>query len=520
MSSPDLARAGRSRTRMFVIGLSMIVFATLLVLIIEYLRIRNVELSEAPERRATGLVLEPSISEFSANLTLPYGTLSRLVTDTVRAGLRPTSGRERIGCAEVRYLFKQCLDFNWTANPSIPSPVTFQSDNDRVRINFSGAIDGGGGFGGGIASILSLNRKNFDAAFAASVATKIAFDADFCPVLTPGEVQFGWTKEARIELIGRSSLPFGLSIGPYNLDFGRHFNGPIRNMLKEAVSGAKIDCSKIRTALEALWRRFAIPVALENAPPIFINIDPVAIYLSGIQGIQGGIRTSVAVQARVVVETQKGREDSKSEPLRNTSPVADSTALDLAVPVKIPYEILKMQILEAVAREPIKFALGNQSASVTIKAVDVYPAGDRVALGVWFKADLPWRIFSATGTVWITAKPVAEENGTVIRLDDLNVTRRTDSALWNTLTAGFAGILLDQFGEKARYDLAGTFVEAMDKLQEALTNSAATNGVRITLSDPKFYVGRMVAEDEQLAVEAGFRTSMEADLSELTVGAD
>lgn len=497
--------------------LSLISVAIIGFLAVDYLRARHVELSEVPERRAEGLILEPSISEFTADITVPYDAMSRVVTNAVRNGLKPTGGQERIGCAEVPYIFKECLDFNWTATPSLSRPIIFQGDNDLVRVNLSGSIDGGGGFGGGIAGILSLNRKSFDAAFNASIAAKIRFDANFCPILTPGEVQFSWTKEARVQLIGRSDLPFGLSIGPYNLDFGRHFNGPIRNKLKEAVSGAKIDCQNIRLALSPLWRRYAIPVAFNGAPPLFINIDPASIYVSGIQGVATGVRSIVAIQARIAVDTQRGPEDSKSEPLRNKGPTADITSLALAIPLKISYESLEAKIIEEVGQEPMTIPIGGRSASVMIEAVDVYPASDRLALGIKFSADLPWRIFDTLGTVWITARPVAEEDGTVIYLHDLTVTRQTDSVLWDTLTAGFSGILLKKITEQARYDLSGAFTDAQNELEKALANTATTRGVRLTLSNPRFYLGRIVPEDEKLAVEGGFVTNMEADLSGLTI---
>lgn len=520
MSSEKSAGPTSVVTRPVVVGALLLVLVAVILLANDYLRARHVELSEMPERQTAGLVLEPAISEFHADLVIPYGTLNRLVNDAMQAQLKTYGGRERIGCLKIWPVIDECLDFNWDATPSIPTPVTFENDgNGLVRVNLSGAVDGGGGFGGGLAGILGLDRKNLDAAFKASVATRIAIDENFCPVFTPGEVEFGWTKEARIELIGRSDLPFGGSIGPYSLDFGRHFNGPIRDGLKSAVSGASIDCGKIRESLEPLWRTYSAPVEIENAPPLHVNIDPEALHVSGIEGLPEGIRTAISVRARVAVETEKGEEVAKSEPLRNSGPIADTGSVNLAVPLKVAYDMLEQTILDAVGKAPIVVSDGGRATAITISALDIYPAGERLALGVAFSADLPWRLFDTSGTIWITARPVSEESGTVLRLAELAVTRQIDSPFWNALTAGFTDVLLDRFEDDAQYGLAGVFAQAADELTAALADPAKTGGVRFTLAEPRFYLGRIVPEDDRLAVEGGFETRMQADLSDLQLAA-
>lgn len=486
-------------------------------LAVDWYRSAETAMSQKPPHQAGAAPLEARESVVLANLTVAYPVIAQALNQAADSVSGPAGGREDIGCIRNNIPhINECLTVNWSVEYGRNGDIAVGHDGAMLKVTLPARFAGVAGFGGSLAKLLSLDAKRFDGAFEVSASAALGLDERFCPVLTPGEVSFHWTKEGSIQLIGRTSfriLGIGFSIGPWNLDVGRHLNGPIRNALSSALAnaGSSIPCDPIRQELAKAWRHYAFPIDIENMPPLFVNVEPTALGTSGLLAEDSGVRLAVRMAAKAVVAAERGSEEAIGDlPLHETVS-ADRGELSLAVPLKVPYGLLKSEAMKELSGK----TLTSGDARFGIHDLEIYPSGERIALGVGFSADLPWRVFDAKGMLWLTARPVVEGDGKIVRLEDIEVSRQVDNTLWNVLTVALSGVIHDQLEEAARYDLSADAARAVGEIAAAVADPARTGGVRFTVENADIALGQVVAEEDGIAVEGLFGAQWDAVLEEI-----
>jgi len=486
-------------------------------LAVDWYRSAETAMSQKPPRQAGSVPLEARESVVLANLSVGYPVIAQALNQAVDKASGAQSGSEDIKCISNNIpRIRECLTVKWSVEYGRNGDIAVGRDGSMLKVTVPGRFAGTAGFGGGIAKFLSVDAKRFDGAFEASASVALSLDERFCPVLTPGEVSFHWTNEGRIQLIGHTGfriLGIGFDVGPWNLDVGRHANGPIRDALRKALAdaGSSIPCEPIRQELAKAWRHYAFPLAIADMPPLYVNVEPTALGTSGLMAEDAGVRLVARMAAKAVVAAEKGSEEAMGELPVHETVSADRGELSLAVPLKVPYSLLKAEAMRELAGK----TLTSGDARFAIHDLDIYPNGDRLAVGVAFSADIPWRVFDARGTVWVTARPVIEGDGKIVRLEDVEVSRQVDNGLWTVLTLAFRDVIHDRLEAAARYDLSPDADRAVAALTEAVSDPARTGGVRFQLDHADIAVGRIVAEDEALAVEGLVKAQWDAVLEEI-----
>ncbi|MCO5146318.1 MAG: DUF4403 family protein [Aquamicrobium sp.] len=486
-------------------------------LAVDWYRSAETAMSQKPPHQAGSVPLEASESVVLANLTVGYPVIAQALNQAIDDVSGTQNGSEEIRCVSNSFpRFRECLTVNWSIEYGRNGDIAVGRDGSMLKVTVPGRFAGTAGFGGGIARLLSLHAKRFDGAFEVSASAALSLDERFCPVLTPGEVSFHWTNEGRIQLVGRtgfSILGIGFSVGPWNLEVGRHANGPIREALRKALAdaGRAIPCDPVRQELAKAWRHYAFPLAIDGMPTLFVNVEPTGLGTSGLLAEDAGVRLAARMTAKAVVETGKGSEETMGELPVHETVSTEQGELSLAVPLKVPYRLLKAEAMKELAGK----TLTSGDARFEVHDLDIYPSGDRLAVGVAFSTDIPWRIFDAKGMVWVTARPVVEGDGKIVRLEDVEVSRQVDSALWSVLTAAFRDVIHDQLEAAARYDLSPDADRAVAGITEAVSDPARTGGVRFQLEHADIGVGRIVAEEEALAVEGLLKAKWDAFLDEI-----
>lgn len=486
-------------------------------LAVDWYRSAETAMSQKPPHQAGSAPLEASESLVLANLTVGYSVIAQALNQAIDDVSGAQNGSEEIKCVSNSFpKFKECLTVNWSVEYGRNGDVSVGRDGSMLKVAVPGRFAGKGGVGGDLARFVGADEKNFDGAFEVSVSAALSLDERFCPVLTPGEVSFHWTNEGRIQLVGRTSFKIfgiGFSVGPWNLEVGRHANGPIREALRKALAnaGSAIPCDPVRQELAKAWRHYAFPLAIDDMPPLFVNVEPTGLGTSGLLAEDAGVRLVARMAARAVVAAEKGSEEAMGELPVHETVSADRGELSLAVPLKVPYRLLKAEAMKELAGK----TLTSGDARFEIHDLDIYPSGDRLAVGVTFSTDIPWRIFDARGMVWVTARPVVEGDGKIVRLEDVEVSRQVDNALWSVLTVAFRDVIHDQLEAAARYDLSPEAERAVAGIAEAVSDPARTGGVRFQLEHADIGIGRIVAEEEALAVEGLLKAQWDAFLDEI-----
>lgn len=484
----------------------------------EWYRSREIALSEVPTRSSSSAVLDPRDSVVLVNLGIDYPVLEAALNEAAGRLAGNDSDSQDIKCISNDFpRFRECLTVNWSVSYNLNGRITVARDGDKIKVTVPARFAGRAGFGGQIASLISLNAKNFDGAFTISASAALKLDNHFCPVVVPGDVSFGWQNEGRIELVGRSSfkiLGIGFDVGPWHLDIGRHFNGQIRDALRAALadSGKAIPCGSVHAELKKAWRKYSIPVSIENVPPLFVNIDPTALGTSGLLVEDAGIRVIGRMAAKVLLTPGKGSEDAKGDLPPNEPAAPGPGLLKISIPLKAPYALLQTEATKALGQKPITLRTPGGEVTLTFHGVDVFPTGNKIAVGVRFSADLPRRLFDAKGAIWVTARPIVEPSGRVVRLDEVAVTRQIDNPLWAILTVALKDTINQKVQAAARYDLEPAISNAVSGIKAAIADPSRTGNVRFRMSDINIGLGQIVTEEQALAVEGLLDAQWDASL--------
>jgi len=486
---------------------------------VDWYRSGEALMSQKPSRDSTVVVLNPKESVVIANLRVGYPVISNALNQALDNLPGSESGRERFGCIKNSFPpINECIDLNWRVNYARAGSIEVGRDGSHLKVTLPGEFRGRAGFGGTIARLLGLDAKNFSGSFVVSASATLSLDDQFCPVLAPGNITFEWANRGRVEMIGRTSVRFlgiGFSIGPWNLEVARYLDLPITMALRSALAEASraIPCDPVRTELAKAWRHYSIPVDADNVPPLYVNIEPTGLATSGLIAEDEGVRLVARMNAKAVVAAEKGSEDLKTPLPVHEAVSAERGELVLAIPLKVPYDLLRSEAMKAMAGRPL--SVGD--AEIKIHDLEIYPSGNRVAIGVRFSSDLPWRIFNARGVVWLTASPAVDEDGKVVSLQDIEITRQLDSTLWSILTLVLRDVVHEQLETAATYDLTADSEAALAAIVEAITAPQMSGGVRFEIEDADLSLGRIVAESENIAVEGLFRAKWDAQLEDIDI---
>lgn len=483
----------------------------------QWYKARDVRLSERPEQSADTLAMEPNDSSIVASLVVSHQTLRTVLNDLGKTLSGSRDGSEDLKCVKSSFPpIDACLTANWSATYQAGA-IQVGKAGELLKVSVPVSFSGSAGFGGDIAGALSLNKKSIDGAAVVSVSLGAKLDERFCPVLTANDPEFAWTKEARIEAVGRTRVFNLFDIGPLYLDVGRHFNGPIREALRKAAQEAAhaIPCDPVRAEIAKLWQRYSVPVALQGQPTVYINAIPEKVGSSGLLSEDTGVRIVLMVSGKAALETSAGPTTSLGDLPAHVHLDPQPGRLSLSVPVRVEYTKMVEAIKSALATREFASETSAGKMTVRLKDIEIFPSGKRLAVGVQFSADAPTSIFDTTGTAWLVARPVIGADGKSIGLTDVAVHRKVDNAAIQFLTAVFDEQINGAIAGAAKYDLRKDEQGAVEALQRAIADPTKTGGVKLTVTEPSVQFGRIAVEEGALSAEGLFKAGWSAEVQEV-----
>ncbi|MXP64475.1 DUF4403 family protein [Roseomonas sp. M0104] len=451
-------------------------------------------LSQAPERRASRLTLPARESAMALPLRIPFP----LIRDTAER-LLPESFSDAGESEGTRY--------RYTVRRTSGLALS-RTEEGRLRVTTSLVVNGDAGLSGGLAELLALGTKNFDAAAEVQADLGVALGEDWCPEVGV-DVAYRWTKSPRLEVIG------GVWVNVEGQVRGR-VDAALRDLprlLREAIP-----CDAIRRQMQDAWRNYDVPVQLPAAPPLHVQVHPLGLGLSGLAVEQDHLRLGLALQARTAVAATAGgmAPAGALPPLRR---VPDRNGrLQLSIPVRAGYDMIRDWLMEQFGKRDIPFEVAGWKGTLRIREIFLYPSAPAVVASIGFTVDLPGALLDTAGRVTLSARPVVERGGTRIRLTDIHFARDVDSLLWSAATLVLEAPIRARLAEVAVYDLRGGIADALKALQKTLADPERTGGVRLALSKPSLRLERVVPENDALTVLGAAEATVSAELTTLPGG--
>lgn len=511
-------------------GLMLVTFAVLTQLGGCALFYRYGPISEQPTREPANAPLEVRASTLQPDLSMPLAALQGAANAAASTVLPfEQDGSQRL--AEIRIekpwpfygcLICESLDAQWHYKVDQPSPIVVAGDPNlnRVVVNLPAAINGGAGFNGEIAKWLSLNNKSFGAAVEVRFASGLAADRNFCPSLSGLDLDYRWITDPYIQLIGRSCvLGNNFCFGPANLEFAGDVDRQIRPQLQTIASTLQhnIPCAPVRDSLSKAWKPYSFPVKVPYEE-LFLNIMPQALFFPGLQVNSTDITFVGRLDAKVSLDPSPLPSTSIPLPENKPAPISPGR-FSLAVPISTQYYTFGALAKQALDQQKFISETSVGRVRVLPRKVDLYPTagGQQLALGVAVAVEFEYLFFlNTSGTVWLTAKPEAVGGGRKVRLSEIKVTRKFTNPIWKIASVLIEDRLTQAIKDGFEVDLNQPFSTAEADITK-LINNAGQGEVKLTASDVKIGLGRMLANDRAFQVEALFDAKVDASLGQIAI---
>ena len=201
------------------------------------------------------------------------------------------------------------------------------------------------------------------------------------------------------------------------------------------------------------------------------------------------VNDKITIDVKVEAKTEVSTSATPSTALPPLPPLARVAAalgdLAIALPVRVNYDALRTALKAEFAGKVFTASVTGKTAAVTIADIFVYPSRDKIVLGLEFVAQAPGRLFDTKGKVFLTAKPVTENDGSIIRMTEVTFARNLDNALWSSFSVIFEKQIKTLIANKGRIDLSPELARQLADLKAKLSDTKKTGGVRISIRDAK-----------------------------------
>jgi len=482
-------------------------------------------LSQRPQRAASATQFEAQASSIAPSIDITYKALGEAANAAADAFAGPVSGKNRIGCQHVGIggsspikvtLFNGCADYDWRINASRNGGITFKRSGDGIEVDIPVKFAGNGNFVGDLAKSIQTPPRPLNGSFVVAISGMVRVGKDFCPKIEQGHAHFAWSTPPDIELIGHTCLQLGQNLkaclGPWKFPAGRMMTGQINQALQGQIDeiNKKIPCDQIQHQLQQVWKAWSIPVPITN-PPIYVALQPKALSVPGVIATDDGIRLIARLDATTAVSANKPPELPPT-PLPENNPINGPTGrFSLAVPLPIPYAALGEAGVERLKGKPIR----SGRSAITPFGIEIFPSGDKLAVGVTFRSDVQGPTRGKTGTVWFTAVPTIDNSGHAVKLTSLTLTKKTSSHMWDAVAAPVNLELPKTIAGTYGYDFSWLVSGAKNKIDQAIADPKNAANVKITVTNDELHLRRTALLPQNFIVEGLFN----ADVSATVLGA-
>lgn len=322
------------------------------------------------------------------------------------------------------------------------------------------------------------------------------------------DVDYTWSEEPGIDFLGRRIK--------LTKDADKEL-GKLRQKAEAAIEQA-LKRAELRPAAERGWKAAHVVLELNREnPAVWARIAPQRFKYGGYR--ISGKRLQIFFGLEGMLETHVG---TKPEPpVPGPLPPIEWEAVEpgsavLKVPVVADYAVLEPVIMKALAKRARRpFELGEYgSIKARFDKVVVYgTTGNRIAVGITFAAESDITVLPrASGTVWLTARPVNEPNSRAVDFTDVEIAGNTD-------IAGEAILLALANSEDLRATIADAlkqnFENDFEKLRAKIDRAIAfrkDGPVAYSVTLEGLDTGRIEAYGQGLYMPVEMRARMNAEL--------
>lgn len=241
----------------------------------------------------------------------------------------------------------------------------------------------------------------------------------------------------------------------------------------------------------------------------WVTTEPVSLAWSQFSFSDGALRSTagLTMKSRVVL-------DNKAPPAPEVSALPAVAKIEsrevgdvsLNTPVQVSYAHLS-ELAMRLAKEADALKL----AGIHIKEVQFYPSGDRLAVRVRAKMDMPGQIFGTRAEVHLTGQPTFNASTRQVRLSDIQVRRKVDNQVVDSLLVVLHPLIEQALTDRMQSDITPVLTHANARIRQ-YTGPLANKGLLLDAKIQSVSLGKFHMNQDAFMVPVSIKGTLSTEI--------
>lgn len=237
-----------------------------------------------------------------------------------------------------------------------------------------------------------------------------------------------WNAQPRIELTHRWTGDPRLKLGPLSFKVRGPVDKKLGSKLAEAATAIEakmMEQDTLRARLEQTWAELHQP-RLTDKGDGWLVMAPKQLAMSAPKVVDGALEIPFAIQTTLRVVSGDKPEPTPLTPLPTRTDPTGADGVEVAAELRLEWEALEQRTAASLQGRTWESELGTLS----VGRVQLYPSGDRIALGLDLLADNAG--VQTPATVWFLGRPVLDRAAETVRIEDFDYAVQADGGWLET----------------------------------------------------------------------------------------
>jgi len=438
-------------------------------------------LSERPAKTATDYQTKPTQSFLGASIDVPYSLLSQAAEQSIDNNETVKLSGKAAGARYEGEIHIQRI-----------APVSFNpAGAQALKLSTSLRLKGEVGFLGGVARALGLDKMDVDATVTLMANVDIGIGPDWTPSAKVTVLEPQWISPPRIKVL-HSTITFKDKANAAIDKAARK----LPEKIKDAI--AKLD---LKEKVTKAWKVYRFPLsgdALQGKA--VVDLVPSNVYYSGIKYFADNLQ--VNFELGVLASVNIGNVPLPNVPaLSDIKPLNELPRFTLNLPVLSEYSLLEALLNAKIDATPFKLESAQGPIQVTVNHIEIYPSGQRLAIGIDFKAIASNRLLNVQGEVFLLARPQIDNSGEKVILQDVGIYKNLDNEIWSTTSALLSDRIAKSIEQDAQFNVSEKIADLRKGLRTRLQALSKESHTCIKISNDALKLSNITMASQYLVIE-------------------
>jgi len=414
-------------------------------------------LSEKPPLSIVPHSSEVSESVIQTRLRLHLDNLQQKLEQDIPATLYDSPGEVKQKCVRI-FGKKHCEEFQVGGWAKRTGPVQLHALNNgylRVQIPLQYKLNAtaDGRLIRGLLREVDFKTASFTAV------------ADLRPVMDTNwrlnllhQTQIVWQKPPQVSVLG------------IRFDIQNQIEKPLKKALNKALAKQQKKLAsddRIYQQMEKFWTRLQTPRSLSDKFPLWIRANPSELALSELRIVGDAIELDLSLRAKLRTASDEASLSAAATPLPPLSHTAISASqIRINLPLALDYQVMAERLQQGLKNKPIN--ISERNTSIQVNEVEIYPNNDRLVLATKVTLNGFNNWFNSDGEIYISGRPVVDNQTKTVRLAEAAFSRQLDSPFWSVATQLMKNQLLESLQKSLVHDFSHDYQQLYDSLNQQL----------------------------------------------------